>query len=138
MSWSTFPAVKVGDPLILVTSSRYQSDERVTVCRVGRKWLYVMNDRGTEKNARFSRETGLEDTSTGAKDALQTQEQYDEAAQRRALFHSLREAGIDVRHEFRSDITTEQLRQLLTVVKGEDPKELRPRADDVMYGPEGS
>ncbi|PPS89418.1 beta barrel domain-containing protein [Streptomyces sp. MH60] len=120
MGWSTFPSVKVGDPLILVRSSRYRADERVTVSRVGRTWLYVKNDQGTEKNARFSKTTGLEDTGTGAKDALQTQEQYDEAAQRRTLFRDLREAGIEInKWSVQDDLTTEQLRQLLAVVKPE-------------------
>lgn len=118
-SKSTFPAVKVGDQLILVTSSRYRSDERVTVCRVGRTWLYVKDANNRERNARFSKETGLEDTGTGFKDALRTQEQYEESAQRTSLFHGLDEAGIDVRFEVRSEITTEQLRQLLAVVKPE-------------------
>ncbi|GAA2199912.1 hypothetical protein [Streptomyces bangladeshensis] len=107
---------KVGDHLILVTGSKYRSDEPVTVSRVGRKYLYV-NLHGREYRARFLRDSGLEDSTYGAQERLYTPEQYDEMKQRKALFLSLREAGIEVQWKVRDDLTTDQLRALLAVIK---------------------
>lgn len=106
--------VKVGDKLILATGNRYRSDEPVTVARIGRKYLYV-NRRGREYNTRFHL-NGMEDSQHGARERLYTPEQYDELKQRANLFEQLRTAGIDVRHEVRSEVTTDQLRALLAVM----------------------
>lgn len=111
--------VKVGDPLILVTGNRYRGDENVTVARIGRQYLYVAAN-GREKRERFDRKTGIEDGNTGVRARLVTQEQYDESKQRASLLDRLRRAGIDVKHEVRSDVTTDQLRALLAVMKEED------------------
>lgn len=107
---------KVGDPLILVTGNRYKGDENVTVARIGRVYLYVARPDSRELNMRFDRKTGVEDGNIGVRARLVTQEQYDESKQRAALYEQLRTAGIEVKHEVRSDITTDQLRALLAVV----------------------
>ncbi|WP_318205379.1 hypothetical protein [Streptomyces sp. SCL15-4] len=108
--------VKVGDPLILVTGNKYRSDEPVTVSRVGRKYVYV-NLHGREYSQRFHRDTGAEDSQYGAREHLYTPEQYDEMKQRDALFMKLSAAGIDVKYQIRPEVTTDQLRALLAVVK---------------------
>jgi hypothetical protein len=108
--------VKVGDSLMLATGSRYRSDERVTVARIGRKYLYVASG-GREMRGRFDRDSGLEDSRVGARQKLYTPEQYDELSQRGALFEGLRAAGIDVRHEVRSNMSTDTLRALLATVQ---------------------
>ncbi|MFI9344902.1 hypothetical protein ACIG0D_27105 [Streptomyces sp. NPDC052773] len=109
--------VKVGDKLILATGNRYRGDEPVTISRVGRKYLYVAREDGRELRDRFHRDTGVEDSQYGARQRLYTPEQYEEQAQRTSLFDGLRRAGIDVTHEVRSDLTTDQLRALLAVVQ---------------------
>lgn len=108
--------VKVGDTLILVTGNRYQGDGPVTVSRIGRVYLYVASN-GREMRKRFYRETGIEDGIIGARACLYTPAHYDEMKQRSALLEQLRQAGIDVRHEARSDVTTGQLRALLAVMQ---------------------
>jgi hypothetical protein len=108
--------IKVGDPLILVTGNRYRGDEPVTVTRIGRVYLYVTRPGGCELDMRFDRKTGVEGGNVGVRARLATQEQYDESKQRAALYEQLRVAGIEVKHEVRSDITTDQLRALLAVV----------------------
>ncbi|MDH3037944.1 hypothetical protein [Streptomyces sp. TRM75561] len=116
MSTTGLPNVKVGDPLILSTSNRYRSDEPVTVSRVGRKYLYVARQDGREVLNRYHRDTGYLVSSYSVSERLYTQEQYDEMKQRASLLEQLRQAGIDVRHEVRSGVTTEQLRALLAVM----------------------
>ncbi|MGV9352261.1 beta barrel domain-containing protein [Streptomyces misionensis] len=113
---SGLPAVKVGDPLILVTGNRFQGDEPVTVARVGRAYLYVSNADGSERRERFDRKTGVETGQRGIKAHLLTQEQYDDRAQRDSLFNRLYDAGIEVAFRVRDDLTTDQLRALLNVV----------------------
>ncbi len=108
--------VKVGDPLILVTGNRYRGDEPVTVARIGRQYLYVTRDGRGEMRERYDRKTGIEDGTIGVRARLYTQDQYDEIKQRTALFENLRTAGIDVRHEARSEMTTDKLRSILAVV----------------------
>ncbi|WP_420082645.1 hypothetical protein ACN6AT_37395 (plasmid) [Streptomyces sp. JL4002] len=108
--------VKVGDTLILVTSSRYRSNEPVTVARLGRTFLYVA-EHGSERRERYDRKTGIEDGQHGIKARLYTPEQYDELKQRESLFTSLLEAGIDVRYPVRADLSTDQLHSLLSIVK---------------------
>ncbi|MCP9209635.1 hypothetical protein [Streptomyces cucumeris] len=108
--------VKVGDPLILVSGNRYRGDEPVTVSRVGRQYLYVAAN-GREKRERFDRKTGIENSNTGVRERLCTPEQYEEMDQRSALLANLRDAGIDVRHEARSGMTTETLKALLAVMQ---------------------
>ncbi|SEC04095.1 hypothetical protein SAMN04490357_1030 [Streptomyces misionensis] len=110
------PAVKVGDPLILVTGNKYQGDEPVTVSRVGRKYLYV-SLHGHERQERFDRATGVEEGQRGIRARLLTQEQYDDRAQRDSLFTRLYDAGIEVAFRVRDDLTTDQLRSLLAVVE---------------------
>lgn len=117
MSINGLGDVKVGDQLILSTSSRYRSDETVTVSRIGRKYLYVARQDGREVPNRYHRDSGHLDTSYSVSECLYTQEQYEETKQRASLFEQLRQAGIDVRHEIRSEVTTGQLRALLTVIK---------------------
>ncbi|MFD8839839.1 beta barrel domain-containing protein [Streptomyces griseofuscus] len=112
---SGLPAVKVGDPLILVTGDRYRGDEPVTVSRVGRTYLYVATLDGRERRERYDRKTGVEDVQRGVQAHLLTQEQYDDRAQRATLFNQLYDAGIEVR--MRGGLTTDQLRALLAVVK---------------------
>lgn len=111
------PDVKVGDPLILSSSNRYRSDEPVTVSRIGRKYLYVTRQDGREVPNRYHRDTGYLDSSYTASERLYTQEQYDEMNQRRSLFMELLAAGVDVKHEVRPKLTTDQLRALLAVIK---------------------
>ncbi|MFE5494735.1 hypothetical protein ACFQ7Z_32920 [Streptomyces virginiae] len=48
---------------------------------------------------------------------LYTQEQYDEQKQRQSLLSVLLEAGIDVRSNARSSLSTDQLRTILATVK---------------------
>jgi hypothetical protein len=116
MSTTQLPNVKVGDPLILSTSNRYRSDEPVTVSRIGRKYLYVARQDGREVPNRYHRDTGYLDSSYTVSERLYTQEQYEETKQRASLFEKLRQAGIDVRHEVRSEVSTDQLRALLAVI----------------------
>lgn len=120
MSNPALPDVKVGDQLILVTNSRYRGDEPVTVARIGRLYLYVATSDGRERNMRFGRDTGVEDGNIGVRSRLYTPDQYDELKQRSALFEQLRQAGIDVRHENRSEVTTGQLCALLAVMQPEE------------------
>ncbi|MFI0233149.1 hypothetical protein [Streptomyces sp. NPDC017086] len=108
--------VKVGDPLVLATGSKYRGDEPVTVARIGRKYLYV-NLHGHEYSQRFHRDTGAEDSQHGAREHLYTPEQYDEMKQRAALFEELRQAGIEVEWKAQGALTTDQLRALLAVIK---------------------
>ncbi|MFJ5967899.1 hypothetical protein [Streptomyces sp. NPDC093060] len=110
------PNVKVGDPLILSTSNRYRGDEPVTVSRIGRKYLYVTRQDGREYSGRFHLD-GTEDSQYGARERLYTPEQYDERKQRANLFMELLAAGINVEHRIRPEVTTDQLRALLAVVK---------------------
>ncbi|KUN03158.1 hypothetical protein AQI95_24690 [Streptomyces yokosukanensis] len=110
------PDVKVGDPLILATGNRHCSDEPVTVSRIGRKYLYVTRENGREYSGRFHPD-GVEDSQYGARERLYTPEQYDELKQRTGLLERLRQAGIDVKHEVRSEVTTDQLRALLAVIQ---------------------
>ncbi|MEU3527553.1 hypothetical protein AB0E62_27405 [Streptomyces sp. NPDC038707] len=108
--------VKVGDPLILTTGNRYRSDEPVTVARIGRKYLYVARQDGREYSGRFHRD-GVEDSQYGARERLYTPEQYDELKQRANLFMELLAAGINIEHRIRPELTTDQLRALLAVIK---------------------
>lgn len=108
--------VQVDDELILVTGNRYRGDEAVTVSRVGRQYIYVASN-GREMRERFDRSTGVQDGTHGVRARLCTQAQYDESKQRVALFEKLREAGVDVRHEVRSGMSTSKLRGLLAVVE---------------------
>lgn len=108
--------VKVGDSLILVTGNRYRGDESVTVARIGRQYLYVATN-GRERRERFDRKTGVEDGNTGVRARLVTQDQYDESKQRTSLFERLRLAGIEVRHEVRANMGTDQLRAILAIVE---------------------
>ncbi|MFJ9596669.1 hypothetical protein ACIRS3_28440 [Streptomyces virginiae] len=48
---------------------------------------------------------------------LYTQEQYDEQKQRQSLLSFLLEAGIDVRSNARSSLSTDQLRTILATVE---------------------
>lgn len=116
MSKSGLPNVKVGDPLILSTGSRYRGDEPVTVSRIGRKYLYVTRQDGREYSGRFHLD-GTEDSKFVGRERLHTPEQYEEMKQRTSLFEQLRQAGIDMRYEVRSEVTTDQLRALLAVMK---------------------
>lgn len=109
--------VKVGDQLILSTNHRYRGDENVTVSRIGHKYLYVVRASGFEMRERFHLDTGVEDSQYGARACLYTPAQYEEQAQRRALFEQLREAGIEFRHGVSGDLTTNQLRALLAVMQ---------------------
>lgn len=109
------PDVKVGDNLVLVTGNRFRGDEPVTVSRVGTKYVYVTLH-GHERRERFDRKTGVEEGNIGIRSRLITQKQYAEMEQRASLFEQLRQAGIDVRHEVRSEVTTDQLRALLAVM----------------------
>lgn len=49
-----------------------------------------------------------------------TPEQYREQAERSELLENLRKAGIDVKYEVRSNVTTDQLRALLTVITADE------------------
>ncbi|MGV9756942.1 beta barrel domain-containing protein [Streptomyces tricolor] len=108
--------VKVGDPLVLVTGNRFRGDEPVTVSRIGTKYLYVTLH-GHERRERFNRKTGVEEGNVGIRARLMTQPQYDEMKQRESLFMELLAAGINVKHEVRPEVTTDQLRALLAVIK---------------------
>lgn len=116
MSYTQFPAVKVGDKLVLVTGNRYRGDEPVTVARVGRKYLYVTLH-GHEYRTRFHRDTGTEDAKYSTRERLYTPEQYEEMNQRNSLFKQLREVGIDFRSSVSGSLTTGQLRDLLAVMR---------------------
>lgn len=116
MTATVFADVRIGTPLILVTGNRYHGDEPVTVTRIGSKYLYAARPNGHELNMRFDRKTGIEDGNIGVRARLVTQEQYDDSKQRASLFEQLRQAGIDVKHEKRSDVTTGQLLDLLAVI----------------------
>ncbi|MPY47185.1 beta barrel domain-containing protein [Streptomyces acidicola] len=116
MSMNGLGNVKIGDNLVLVTGNRFRGDEPVTVSRVGRKYLYV-SLHGYERRERFDRKTGAEEGNVGVRARLMTQKQYEEMNQRRSLFMELLAAGIDVKHEVRSEVTTDQLRALLAVIK---------------------
>lgn len=119
MAINELPAdVKVGDKLILVTNNRYRDDEPVTVSRIGRKYLYVTRQNGSEYSARFLRENGVEDSNYGGREWLYTPEQYDESKQRDSLFEQLREAGIDVAFRVRNDLSTDKLRALVAALQG--------------------
>ncbi|MCG0061760.1 hypothetical protein L0F81_00400 [Streptomyces tricolor] len=107
--------VKVGDPLVLVTGNRFRGDEPVTVSRIGTKYLYVTLH-GHERRERFDRKTGVQE-GNGVRARLMTQQQYDEMKQRASLFTELLAAGINVKHEVRPEVTTDQLRALLAVIK---------------------
>ncbi|MFE2382195.1 beta barrel domain-containing protein [Streptomyces misionensis] len=113
---SGLPAVKVGDPLILVTGNRYRGDEPVTVARIGRKYLYVTRQNGREYSGRFHLD-GTEDSQYSARERLYTPEQYEEEKQRANLFMELLAAGINVEHRVRPEVTTDQLRALLAVMR---------------------
>jgi len=117
MSTPGLPSVKVGDPLILVTDSKYRSDEPVTVSRVGRKYLYVARQDGREIPDRYRRDTGYLDSRYTVGERLCTQEQYDEMKQRASLFTELLAAGINIEYRMRPEVTTDQLRALLAVIK---------------------
>lgn len=116
MENSGLAEVNVGDELILCTGNRYRGDEPVTVSRIGRKFLYVARRGGSEYRSRFLLDSGLEDSQHGARERLYTQEQYDGVKLRTSLFEQLRQAGIDVRYEVRSTVTTQQLGALLAVM----------------------
>lgn len=111
--------VKVGDTLILVTGNRHRGDGPATVSRIGSKYLYIAVD-GREWSGRFDRKTGIEDGNIGVRAQLYTPARYDEIKQRSALLEQLRKAGIEVRSEVRSDLTTDQLRALLAVMQPEE------------------
>lgn len=119
MSGATFEGIKVGDTLILATGNRYRSDGPVTVSRIGSKYVYVAEN-GHEMRGRFHRKDGTEDTQYGARSRLYTPEQYREQAERSELLENLRKAGIDVKYEVRSNVTTDQLRALLTVITADE------------------
>ncbi|MER0476785.1 hypothetical protein ABR737_00170 [Streptomyces sp. Edi2] len=104
--------VKAEDELILVSYNRFRGDQPVTVSRVGTKYLYVAID-GRETRERFDRKTGTEDGQRGTKAQLYTQEQYDELRQRSSLFTSLLAAGIEIRREVRSTMSTGKLKAIL-------------------------
>jgi hypothetical protein len=120
MTTPGLPDVKVGDTLILVTGNHYRGDEPVTVSRIGRVYLYVTVG-GSERSERFDRHSGVEVGNVGVRARLYTAARYDEIKQRSALFEQLRQVGIDVRHEARSEVTTGQLRALLAVMQQETP-----------------
>ncbi|MFE7899157.1 hypothetical protein ACFU3E_16840 [Streptomyces sp. NPDC057424] len=117
MSINGLGDVKVGDRLILSSSNRYRGDEPVTVSRIGRKYLYVTRQDGREVPNRYLRGTGYLDSSYSVSERLYTQDQYDETKRRASLLEQLRQAGIDLRHEIRSEVTTDQLRALLAVMQ---------------------
>lgn len=116
MAATGFSDVKVGDNLVLATGNRFRGDEPVTVSRVGTKYIYVTLH-GHERRERFDRKTGVEEGNVGIRARLMTQEQYDETNQRRLLFTELLAAGIDIKHHVRPEVTTDQLRALLAVIK---------------------
>ncbi|WP_456046088.1 beta barrel domain-containing protein [Streptomyces virginiae] len=82
---------------------------------MGRKFLYLA-EHGRERRERYDFETGLEDVKV-RQARLYTQEQYDEQKQRQSLLSVLLEAGIDVRSNARSSLSTDQLRTILATVK---------------------
>lgn len=108
--------VKVGDNLVLVTGNRFRGDEPVTVSRIGTKYVYVTLH-GHERRERFDRTSGVEEGNVGIRARLMRPERYDEMNQRRSLFMELLAAGIDIKHEARSSVTTDQLRALLAVIR---------------------
>lgn len=111
MSADSLSNVKVGDTLILLGR---RGVEQVTVSRIGRTYLYVALS-GRERRERYDRHTGLED-GTIARRQLYTPEEYDATRQRTALVKQLRDAGIEIRHEYRSELPTAKLQALLAVV----------------------
>lgn len=104
---------------MLVSGSRHAADRLVTVSRIGRKYLYVASD-GRELRERYDAASGLQDSDRGVRAALYTLEQYDQMNQRTALYKDLREAGIEVRHEVRADMSTDTLRALLAAVRSNE------------------
>ncbi|MFI6210281.1 hypothetical protein ACIBAI_28600 [Streptomyces sp. NPDC051041] len=115
MSTEGLNGVKVGDNLVMVTGNRFRDDEPVTVSRVGSKYVYVTLH-GQERRERFDRKTGIEEGQRGLRARLLTPEQYEEKAQRQALFAQLLAAGIEVRHDKRAEMPTQKLRALLAVM----------------------
>ena len=106
-----------GDKLILDTRSRGENPgQPVTVSRVGRVYLYVLNEYGRELRERFRRSDGSEDSHYGAVQRLYTPEAYAEKTERTALFEGLRSAGLPVEPLVRDRLTTDQLRALLAIV----------------------
>ncbi|MER6844867.1 beta barrel domain-containing protein [Streptomyces platensis] len=112
MATTGLDGVKVGDNLILATGNRYRGDEPVCVSRVGNKYVYVASE-GRERRERFDRKTGVEGNQRGIKARLYTQEQYDDLRQRTTLFAKLLAAGIDIRHEARTTMSTSTLKAIL-------------------------
>lgn len=111
--------VKVGDELTLRHGG--QRTDRVTVSRVGRKYVYVTRSDGRELRERFSVETGVGDHQYGSPGALFTPEQWEDREERNRLFQSLKMHGISRDFASRHELSTDKLRRLVAVL--EDPEE---------------
>lgn len=113
--------VKVGDELILTSRYEGQRTDRVTVSRVGRKYVYVSRPNGRELRERFSVETGVEDHQYGSPDELFTPEQWEDRGERNRLFQSLKAHGLGQDFASRQNLSTDKLRRLVAVL--ENPEE---------------
>lgn len=91
--------VKVGDKLVMVEWLRYARQERVTnvtVTRVGRKYLYVADDRGYKVHSQFRIEDGGEHNAYTARLTLYTPEANELRKEREYLMDRLREMGLSL------------------------------------------
>lgn len=106
---------KPGDELTLLRGGR--SESRVTVTRVGRKWLYVSRSSPAhEESEPFSRENGHGKYDAGYRSRLLTFEAYAESQARERLLKELRLAGLELGSDLRKRISTEKLSALYDIV----------------------
>jgi hypothetical protein len=106
--------LKKGDPLVLVTYSPDEPFEQVTVARVGRSYVYI--DLG-HAEGQFHLPSGIARGNVGYTRQLHTPQQHAELQERKQLFAELRTAGVEIVWNRAAQVTTQQLRALLGVVR---------------------
>lgn len=106
--------LKKGDPLVLVTYSPGEPFEPVTVSRVGRSYVHI--DLG-HAEVPFHRTSGIEKDNVGYTRQLHTPQQHEELQERTHLLAELRAAGVEVVWSKLAQVSTEQLRGLLAVMR---------------------
>lgn len=117
---STIEGIKVGDRLILVSSSRYHSDTGVIVTRIGRKYVYVARWGGKgELSERFELATGIQDSDYGSPYRLYTPAAYEERARRTAVRARLRKAGLGYDSKL-GQYSTDKLERVAEILEAEE------------------
>jgi len=117
--------IEVGDPLILETHNRYRGDQRVTLARIGRSYLYVSGEYG-ELPEKFERGTGREAGNRhGYTQQLHTLAQYDEKKLREALVAKLRGLKVDIQYPVQGTIPTSKLKAMLAIMEDTAPSKSR-------------